>query len=61
MNCEVEYKSIYGKDPESIAFCPYRIAPLGAHIDHQLGAINGFAIDKGIHRSEEHTSELQSR
>jgi galactokinase/galacturonokinase len=49
MNCEAEYKSIYGKDPESVAFCPYRIAPLGAHIDHQLGAINGFAIDKGIH------------
>lgn len=49
MRCEEEYKSLYNKAPESIAFCPYRIAPLGAHIDHQLGAINGFAIDKGIH------------
>ena len=49
MKCEEEYRLIYGKNPDSIAFCPYRIAPLGAHIDHQFGAINGFAIDKGIH------------
>ena len=38
-----------GRDPEEVAFCPYRISPLGAHIDHQFGKINGFAIDKGIH------------
>lgn len=31
-----------------VAFCPYRISPLGAHIDHQYGKINGLAIDKGI-------------
>ena len=30
------------------AFCPYRVCPIGAHIDHQLGKITGFAIDKGI-------------
>lgn len=30
------------------AFVPYRICPLGAHVDHQKGIINGFAIDKGI-------------
>lgn len=29
-------------------FCPYRICPLGAHVDHQLGLVTGFAIDKGI-------------
>lgn len=29
-------------------FCPYRICPLGAHVDHQNGYITGFAIDKGI-------------
>lgn len=28
--------------------CPYRVCPLGAHSDHQLGIISGFAIDKGI-------------
>ena len=49
MLCEEKYKELYEKEPEAVAFCPYRIAPLGAHIDHQLGAINGFAIDKGIH------------
>ena len=49
MRCEEKYRELYGKDPEAIAFCPYRIAPLGAHIDHQLGSINGLAIDKGIH------------
>ncbi len=30
------------------AFCPYRVCPIGAHIDHQLGVVSGFAIDKGI-------------
>ncbi len=49
MKCEELYREIYGRDAEKMAFCPYRIAPLGAHIDHQLGAINGLAIDKGIH------------
>ena len=49
MRCEEKYNALYGRDPEAIAFCPYRIAPLGAHIDHQLGSINGLAIDKGIH------------
>ena len=28
-------------------FCPYRVCPLGAHVDHQLGLVTGFAIDKG--------------
>lgn len=49
MRCEEKYRELYEKSPEAVAFCPYRIAPLGAHIDHQNGSINGFAIDKGIH------------
>ena len=49
MKCEEKYRELYGRDPEAVAFCPYRIAPLGAHIDHQLGSINGLAIDKSIH------------
>lgn len=28
-------------------FCPYRVCPLGAHVDHQLGLVTGFALDKG--------------
>jgi len=39
----------YKKAPDSVAFTPYRICPLGAHVDHQLGKITGFALDKGIH------------
>ena len=39
----------YGRKPQSVAFTPYRICPIGAHSDHQLGKITGFAIDKGIY------------
>jgi galactokinase len=49
MKCIEVFEKIYHKQPLDVAFCPYRICPLGAHIDHQLGKINGFAIDKGIH------------
>ncbi len=42
------FKTTYKKEPAGVAFCPYRICPLGAHIDHQLGKITGFAINKGI-------------
>ena len=49
MKCIEKFVSIYGREPEDVSFCPYRICPLGAHSDHQLGKITGFAIDKGIH------------
>lgn len=29
-------------------FSPYRICPIGAHVDHQHGLVTGFAIDKGV-------------
>jgi len=29
-------------------FVPYRVCPLGAHVDHQLGAVTGFALDRGM-------------
>ena len=29
-------------------FCPYRVCPLGAHVDHQYGLVTGFALDKGV-------------
>ena len=48
MICEERFHEIYRQDPEAISYCPYRICTLGAHSDHQLGKINGFAIDKGI-------------
>jgi len=49
MRCEEVFHEIYNRDPDGIAFCPYRISPLGAHIDHQYGKINGLALDKGVH------------
>ena len=49
MDCQKRFAEIYGREPEGLAFCPYRICPVGAHSDHNLGKITGFAIDKGIH------------
>ena len=43
------FEQTYRKSPEHTAFTPYRVCPIGAHSDHQLGKITGFAIDKGIH------------
>ncbi len=48
MNCREKFFEIYGKEAEGVSFCPYRVCPIGAHIDHQMGKITGFAIDKGI-------------
>lgn len=48
MYCEEKFREIYGREPET-AFCPYRVCPLGAHIDHQFGPILGFALDYGVH------------
>ena len=46
MKCVEVYEGLYHQEPFDVAFCPYRISPLGAHIDHQYGKINGLAIDK---------------
>ena len=43
------FENTYKKLPEHTEFTPYRVCPIGAHSDHQLGKITGFAIDKGIH------------
>lgn len=48
MNCKETLTTKYGRDADGVSFCPYRICPVGAHIDHQFGKITGFAIDKGI-------------
>ena len=31
-----------------VVLSPYRICPLGAHVDHQLGCVSGMPIDRGI-------------
>ena len=32
----------------NVVFTPYRVCPLGAHVDDQHGYVTGFAIDKGV-------------
>ncbi|MBQ2724501.1 MAG: GHMP kinase [Clostridia bacterium] len=49
MNAFEAFEQIYKKDAPYRAFTPYRVCPIGAHVDHQLGKITGLAIDKGIH------------
>ena len=49
MNCVSKFNEIYNREPDGVAFCPYRICPLGAHSDHQFGKVTGFAVDQGIH------------
>ena len=43
----MEVPSQYGRYQYHI-FSPYRVCPLGAHVDHQHGLVTGFAIDKGV-------------
>lgn len=49
MLCEEKFHEMYKQDATGMSFCPYRICPIGAHSDHNLGKITGIAIDKGIH------------
>ena len=35
-------------DYQYYIFSPYRVCPLGAHVDHQHGLVTGFAFDKGV-------------
>jgi len=49
MKCIERFEEMYRRVPEGIAFCPYRVCPIGAHSDHNLGKITGLAIDEGVH------------
>lgn len=49
MTTKEKFYEIYGREPMAVAFTPYRICPIGAHCDHQLGKITGLAINKGIY------------
>ncbi len=43
------YKKHFGfYDKVLFTYCPYRICPLGAHVDHQHGLVTGFAINYGV-------------
>lgn len=49
MTAAEKFEQTYHHEPAHVAFTPYRICPIGAHVDHNLGKITGFAINKGIH------------
>lgn len=49
VNSIQKFEQIYKKEPHGVAFCSYRVCPLGAHSDHQYGKVTGLAIDHGIH------------
>ena len=49
MRCQEHFSEIYHGKPEGMSFCPYRVCPVGAHSDTQLGRVTGLALDKGIH------------
>lgn len=35
-------------DEVRVVRSPYRVCPLGAHVDHQLGEVTGMALDRGL-------------
>ena len=49
MDISAEFKKKFNtaETPLSV-YCPYRIAPVGAHSDYQHGLISGFAINEGV-------------
>ncbi|MEW6756140.1 MAG: galactokinase family protein [Candidatus Latescibacterota bacterium] len=47
---QAEVTSSYGVAPERVRVIhsPYRVCPLGAHVDHQLGQVTAMALDRGV-------------
>jgi len=46
---EVAARYGVGVDEVGVVVAPYRICPLGAHIDHQLGTVTAMALDRAVH------------
>lgn len=45
---EVSARAGCCKDDVLVVISPYRVCPLGAHIDHQGGLVTAMALDKGV-------------
>src|SRR5690606_13185268 len=46
-----DFNTLFPDTPESQVrhvYSPYRVCPVGAHIDHQHGHVTGFALDHGV-------------
>lgn len=48
MNLYEAFDAHFGGQPADRVYCPYRVCPVGAHIDHQQGPVTGFALDHGV-------------
>ena len=48
MDAKSFYFEHFGTEPQYHIFSPYRVCPIGAHVDHQHGLVTGFAFDKGV-------------
>ncbi len=61
---ELFYYKFPGLKIDGTVYSPYRVCPLGAHVDHQLGLVTGFALDHGVtlvySKSEEPIIEIYS-
>ena len=42
------YQGLNSRLDELHVYSPYRVCPVGAHIDHQYGHVTGFALDHGV-------------
>lgn len=44
------HQAAFGSRASDVRFvlAPYRICPLGAHVDHQLGLVTGLTVDAGV-------------
>jgi galacturonokinase len=53
----------YGVAPGDVRVVrsPYRVCPLGAHIDHQLGPVTAMAIDRAVHLAYAPSGDRQVR
>lgn len=45
---QTTFKKLFGAEAQYHVFSPYRVCPMGAHVDHQHGLVTGFAFDKGV-------------
>lgn len=53
----------FGVTPDQVRVVrsPYRICPLGAHIDHQLGTVTAMALDEAVHLAYAPLAEPRAR
>ena len=45
---QTAFHNFFGVEAQYHIFSPYRVCPLGAHVDHQHGLVTGFAFDMGV-------------